>query len=934
MAGPMTVPAAPERLEMPGAVAAVVVAESAERLEACLSAVDRQVYGPAQVWVAGGDAGVRAVAATHEVPWRPRLGAALAALAGDIEYVWLLRDGARPRPDALAALVRDGARAEASVAGSKVLDAADPAVLLSVGYATDVFDAPYTGLQDGELDQQQYDVIRDVAAVSAVSMLVRLDLFHGLGGFDSTMGPMSAAVDFCQRARLRGARVVVVPSSEVLMEGEEFSDGWRERAGELRAMQKVYSPITLAWALPLAFLSGLAESLAGPFLGRFPLFGFLGGWLWNLLYFPATLAQRWSARRGRVVGDEELFRYQTGGSARLRALYDRGLERLRARFPEGVLSGFSDVLEAGQERLRRPAVVVVLAVIAFAFVATRSLWTGGFPINGFVLPPPESATAALGSYAGGWNPAGLGSPEVLRPEVAATALVQLVLFGNGTLAVGLLTLAAFLCGVIGTGRLLRVWGIGPVPGYLAGTVLMAGPATAALAGGAVWGPLIALGALPWVAALVLGPWPRGWRRRLGRASGVVLVTGVVGAFAPAALPVPAVAVLLWALVGRGRRWPAVPLAWGAAVLALPLLMPWVLYADLPGLYTDGAVAFWEPSWLLAVAAGALVLAVAAGDPAVAAVAGWGGLVAALGGVLARAGDLGLGREAEQTGLIAAALGVAVVAGAALEAGARRHRVGGPRGALGVVAALAAVVLVGSTLAVALPGRAGLPEDRYSDLLAFATAGGDAGSRVLLFGPAEDLPGSSRDFEGLGYRLLDPPYPESWDAYLPESRLGDEALRGLLDELLGGEVRRAGEGLASFGVGWVAFTEPSPLEAVFEAQLDMVPLRGLAIPVFRNEVPATEAYGPGGTPWLGDGTAYLRPQGAPSGLVYVASNADYRWGPGNWSQADWANQIDTAGTEVRFSGHAGRRNLALGSAVWLAALGVLLVVGWWGRRRER
>ena len=113
-------------------------------------------------------------------------------------------------------------------------------------------------------------------------------------------------------------------------------------------MQKVYSPVTLAWAVPLAFLSGLAESLAGPFLGRLPLFGFLGGWLWNLLFLPSTVAQRWSARRGRVVGDEELFRFQTGGSARLRGVYDQGLERLRARFPEGVLSGFSDAFEAGQ----------------------------------------------------------------------------------------------------------------------------------------------------------------------------------------------------------------------------------------------------------------------------------------------------------------------------------------------------------------------------------------------------------------------------------------------------------------------------------------------------------------------------------------------------------------------------------------------------------
>ncbi|NIS34385.1 MAG: hypothetical protein GWN07_27770, partial [Actinobacteria bacterium] len=53
---------------------------------------------------------------------------------------------------------------------------------MSVGFATDVFAAPYTGLQPDEVDQEQYDVIRDVAAVSAASMLIRRDLLMGLGG--------------------------------------------------------------------------------------------------------------------------------------------------------------------------------------------------------------------------------------------------------------------------------------------------------------------------------------------------------------------------------------------------------------------------------------------------------------------------------------------------------------------------------------------------------------------------------------------------------------------------------------------------------------------------------------------------------------------------------------------------------------------------------
>jgi hypothetical protein len=318
----------------------------------------------------------------------------------------------------------------------------------------------------------------------------------------------------------------------------------------------------------------------------------------------------------------------------------------------------------------------------------------------------------------------------------------------------------------------------------------------------------------------------------------------------------------------------------------------------------------------------------------AAVAGWGGLLAAAGLLVARGGGLGVGAEAGRAGLMAASLGMAVLAGAALEAGARRREVGGLRAASAVIAAVAAVVLVGSTAAPAVSGRAGLPEDCYTELLAFAAADEGTPSRVLLFGPHEDLPGTSRDLEGLGYRLVDPPYAESWQVYLNEPRLGDEALQALLVDLLEGDVRRAGKRLAGFGIGWVVFLEPSPLEALFEAQLDMVPLRGLEVPVFHNEVATAVALGSAGTIWEPDGTGFRRPEGTGADSVYVAVNADYRWGPGEWSQADWANRVGTAGTEIRFATNPVRRNLALGSAAWLGLLVVLLALGWWGRRAER
>ncbi len=917
------------------AVAAVVIADDATKLDACLAAVERQVYAPALTFVVGGDDEVRRIAGEHEAVWRRDIRTLAADLDPTITFVWFLRDGARPRVDALGALITDGMRVDASVAGSKILDAARPEVLVSVGYATDVFDAPYSGLQDGEVDQEQYDVVRDVSSVAGISMLVRRDLFSGLRGVDPIMAPTAAAIDFCQRARLRGGRIVVIPSSEVLYEAPDRAPDWRERAGEIRAMVKVYSPVTLLWAIPLAFVVGLVESVVTPFLGRWPIFGFLAAWGWNLARLPSALRSRFEARRGRSVGDEELFRYQVGGSARLRGLYDDVLEAIRTRFPEGILAGFGDALEASQERVRRPSFLVGAGAALFAVVGTRMVWGDRLPVSGFSLPAPDSALDALNAYAGGWNPAGLGSPEVLHPSVGATAIVQLVAFGRSGLAVALLTLGAFLAGVFGTARMLRRWGIGSVGGYLAGVVLMGGPATRALADAGNWAPLIGLAAVPWAISAALAPWPAQWVDRIVRVATVILPTGVVALFAPQALLLPAAAAAVWAVAGHGdHRVAPLLLTLGGALGSLPLLMPWILYVDLADYLGHGAAAFWVPSWpVIGAAAVALMGALVAGDRATASVAGWGAVIVGIGAVVARSGEIGSGREVETAGLMAVALGLAVIAGSAVEVGFRRVLLGGGRLALGLLGVLAGVALVASTVAVATPGRAGLPEDRLTGTFDFAVgAETEAAARVLAFGSEESLPGTSRDLEGLGYRVFLPPVPQTWDAYLNEPRLGDEALHDLLLEFLDGDVRRAGEALSEFGIGWVAFLEPSPLSELFEAQLDMVGLRSFDLPVFRNEVPAAPVVGDDGSHWLRTGTGYSAPEGSVVGRVRVAENADYRWGPGEWVQDEWANLIVEPRSEVTFSGHGPRRAAAIGSAGWLIVIVGATLLGRWRRRR--
>ncbi len=156
----------------------------------------------------------------------------------------------------------------------------DPDRLVSVGFATDVFDAPFTGIDDGEIDHGQYDVVRDVAAVGGASMLVRRDLLRGLTA-PTRCSPRRRRPSTFASGPGSGRTGRGVPSSEVLV--PEATHRWREDAGEIRAMLKVYSPLTLLWALPVRFLLGLLEPIAAPFLGRWTLFGWVKAWGWNLV---------------------------------------------------------------------------------------------------------------------------------------------------------------------------------------------------------------------------------------------------------------------------------------------------------------------------------------------------------------------------------------------------------------------------------------------------------------------------------------------------------------------------------------------------------------------------------------------------------------------------------------------------------------------------
>lgn len=914
-------------------VAAAVLADDPASLPATIEALGEQVYGPARVSVIGGGADARRIASSAGLAWEPTVGRFLDGLEADVTHVWFLHAGVVPRPDALLALVRESGRVDAGIAGSKLLDRDDPGHLLAVGLATDVFVEPYTGLDPDERDQGQFEVLRDVAALSGASLLVRRDLALGLGGPDPRLTPLVAAIDLCHRARLRGARVVVVPSSEVL--GAPLpEEGWRDVAGRLRTVLKIYGPLTLAWVVPSFILVGVVASIVAPFAGRWLLFRHLAAWGWNLVQLPGTIRGRLRARRGRLVDDAELFRYQVPGPLELRRVAAQVVATFRRRWPgDDPLD-----LDALGKDLRSPVVVGTVLAGVFLLVALRNLWSAGLPAIGHSLPIPSS-TAALDAYAGGWHPGGFGGTDALVPFVGFLGLLRLLLLDSGRLAAYVLVAGSYVLGWLGVVRFAKVWGIRSSAALLGGVVYVAGSATQGIAAATALGALAALGAVPWVLRVATDRWPKSAEARLGRIAAVVAVTGLAVVLEPAVAPfLVGAGVLLAVFLPEGTGLRAAGLSLAGVLGAVPMLYPWLGSVDPVAYLRDGSM-FWTTSPVVAVAfAGAFVLAVAGLPTRLAAAAGWGGVLVAVGSLVARSPEL-VGRAPAAVGLLAASLGAAVVVGAVGEGVLRVDEVRGWRRVLVGSGTVGVVVLVAASLAPLLGGRGGLPGDHLGEILAFTGAGEEEPTavRALLVGDPRFLPGDAREFRGSAYRVVSTPMPDLREVTLPGPGPADAALAEILDAIAERELLRGGAALGELGIRWVVVVgedEDDPHRRqwldLFAPQLDFLRLGGgLAHPAFAVDAPAARARTSDGDRWRWTGVAY-EGMPDPEGRVLLAENPDPRWGPGPWRRVAWGNEVSAASGVARYTPDPWARRTAFAAVGWFL---VTVGYGLWGRRRS-
>ena len=847
------------------------------------------------------------------------------ALAGDgVDYLWLVHNRTTARPDALEALVSTAVQVDASVVGSKVLDVANPQQLLFVGGATDVFGFPYTGLDHGELDQEQFDVIRDVAYVEPASILVRRDLFGGLRGLDPKLPYIATGLDLCQRARVVGGRVVVAPTSEVFSRslGDDRVHTWREQAGRIRVMLKTYSFVTLQWTIPgllmLGLLAGFYRTARGSF-GAIP--DWAKAWLWNVRHLPSTLEARRKAPRVSMASDAELFRFQVRGSVELRAIAS-GLASLLG---SGIDQDHEeeDVYDPSPAFWQRPAVIGAVSGAVFILILSRSILVEGLPTVGFVLPLADSAWNTLRAYAGGWHPGGLGSPEPMHPSIGATAAVQLVLGNRAALAAVVMTVGSAASGLAGTVTFLRRCGARPGARFLSGAVFVAGFPMLFLAGAGYWPGMLAMGGLPWALSGVVSPVPAGAVARIGRLARIGLATGWSAMFVPLLAGVPILFGLVWAVLERKYR--AFLMGGAGSLIALPTLLPWLATRDVAAVVTGGVPLHLDPSWWVwppIVVAALASVSSGRGRPVTLTAAGM--LLGAGGFVLARSADLGTGREPTAAGIVVVAIAVALIVAGAVDGVAMLDEAEATRRLLAYVGVVAALLVGVVTLLVLPAGRMGLPGDRFGTLeFAQGRAGSHGSDRILMAGPGDTLPGEYRRLpDGTAYRTvggtLD--YPQAW---LPEPLAGDVLLEEALVSIGSDQELRPGEKLAGFGIRWVVFTGSANLAEEMSTQFDLRPLTGLFVGesggVWENDAPAYRAVTDSGIPWSWVPPDYT---GRRSGTtVRISENSDPRWGPGSWEEEGWANRVALESGTVAFAGDSSHRFQARLSGVW-----VLILIG--------
>ena len=469
---------------------------------------------------------------------------------GDKGLFCIMHDDVVLQTNTVRKLVEELFISNAAVVGPKLMQWDKPTLLQSVGFGIDRCGEIDPFIEQNERDQEQHDAVRDVFFVSSACMLVRSDLFRELNGFSQDISFFGEDLDFCWRAHLSGARVLVSPTAVArhIDSFETRSPNLISRASAARNRARTVATLTSRWRLPFVWLQMLLTSAIETVLGVFT-----GTFRESLASFRATVAlvfdasYIWQRRRQvrplRRVAASEIAKLQVKGSARL----TRFIRHRRALASREIAS-----LVQSKKRWRqsstRTAGTVLLAVTILILVGSREIITDSSRVVGEMLPFENgsvSTSSVFTNFLSGWWSSGFGEASANPTGLGLMALASFLLFGNLALLQTLMIVGSLFVGLIGMWRLC---------GAFANTRVRLGAAVVyaalplsydAIARGR-FSALICIAAAPWLLD-ILNRFQDGKDQSLVRktqlVSGLLLILGLVFAFTPS------IAIMFLAIIG-------------------------------------------------------------------------------------------------------------------------------------------------------------------------------------------------------------------------------------------------------------------------------------------------------------------------------------------------------------------------------------------------
>jgi len=492
-------------------------------------------------------------------------------------WMWLLRDDTEPDPNALSKLfvAVDGAPSVV-IAGPKQRLSSQKTILREFGETMTVW-GERQAIVDRELDQAQYDRMSDVLAVGDAGMLVQVEVFDALGGFDAALDPLDAPLDLGVRARLAGHRVLAVPQAITYVAkspadwraGKDISSFSMYRLDRAAWLYRrfVYSPwlaliplilIALPWSIVRAvvhFVTKHPDTAVADIVGTLGAYGKLPSVIPAKIRLAKAKKVGWSALRPlRMAPAERRRRRQLQTEARFAALEEKA--RLRSR-PAFWPSGLWMMLALG----------AISVLVSGPLLAARALGGGG-------LIPLSPDFEALWAGTRWLHPDAVQAMWGERLIPADPAAVLFSLLGSVTWWEPSLAIVWFWGAAIVLAGVIAWWAgsqllsqsmpttIAAVLWALAPTFLMA------LADGRI-GAVIAHLALPWLLASAMTAHDS-WQR----AAQAGFATAVVLAAAPVLWPAVVVGWLV-VLVGTGWRTPLRTLLGTFPLALVPSVVWWI-----------------------------------------------------------------------------------------------------------------------------------------------------------------------------------------------------------------------------------------------------------------------------------------------------------------------------------------------------------------------